>query len=89
MKSANLILTVSCISLGSTPHLGAWFGWEVLPLLILMASFVGAIVGIGMMALKNHEGSKPIPFGPYLAIAGWITALWGKGIWAWYLGMLV
>ena len=68
---------------------GAWFGWQLLPLLILMASLVGAIIGISMMVFKNHEGSKPIPFGPYLAIAGWITALWGEGIWAWYLGMLV
>ncbi|WP_281277699.1 prepilin peptidase [Thalassotalea mangrovi] len=67
---------------------GAWFGWQLLPLLILMASFVGAIIGISLMVLRNHEGSKPIPFGPYLAIAGWITALWGEGIWQWYLGLL-
>lgn len=67
---------------------GAWFGWQVLPILILMASLVGAIIGISLMVLKNHEGSKPIPFGPYLAIAGWITALWGDAIWAWYLGIL-
>ncbi len=68
---------------------GAWFGWQVLPLLILMASLVGAIIGISLMVFRNHEGSKPIPFGPYLAIAGWITALWGDGIWAWYLAKLV
>ncbi|WOH35813.1 A24 family peptidase [Thalassotalea fonticola] len=67
---------------------GAWFGWQLLPLLILMASLVGAVIGISLMVFRNHEGSKPIPFGPYLAIAGWITALWGEGIWAWYLGML-
>ncbi|WP_394172639.1 prepilin peptidase [Thalassotalea litorea] len=68
---------------------GAWFGWQLLPLLILMASLVGAIIGISLMVFRNHEGSKPIPFGPYLAIAGWITALWGEGIWSWYMGMLV
>ncbi|WP_371188161.1 A24 family peptidase [Thalassotalea maritima] len=67
---------------------GAWFGWQLLPLLILMASLVGAIVGISMMVLSNHERSKPIPFGPYLAVAGWITALWGEGIWAWYIGLI-
>ncbi|WNC72986.1 A24 family peptidase [Thalassotalea psychrophila] len=67
---------------------GAWFGWQLLPLLILMASLVGAIIGISLMVFRNHESSKPIPFGPYLAIAGWITALWGEGIWVWYLGML-
>ena len=68
---------------------GAWFGWQLLPLLILMASLVGAIIGVSLMVFRNHEGSKPIPFGPYLAIAGWITALWGEGIWGWYLAALV
>ncbi|WP_313904112.1 A24 family peptidase [Thalassotalea sp. PS06] len=68
---------------------GAWFGYALLPLLILMASLVGAVIGIALMVFKNHEGSKPIPFGPYLAIAGWITALFGEDIWSWYMGLLV
>ncbi|WP_371373523.1 prepilin peptidase [Thalassotalea aquiviva] len=68
---------------------GAWFGWQLLPLLILMASLVGAIIGIAMMVFNNHQGSKPIPFGPYLAIAGWITALWGNGMWNWYLNLVL
>jgi len=68
---------------------GAWIGWQLLPLLILMASAVGAVIGITLMLFKNHQREQAIPFGPYLAIAGWITLLWGNGIWAWYLGQLV
>ncbi len=68
---------------------GAWIGWQLLPLLILMASAVGAIIGISLMVLKNHQREQAIPFGPYLAIAGWITLLWGNGIWSWYLSTLV
>ena len=67
---------------------GAWIGWQLLPLLILMASAVGAIIGISMMMFKNHQREQAIPFGPYLAIVGWITLLWGNGIWAWYLSYL-
>jgi leader peptidase (prepilin peptidase)/N-methyltransferase len=67
---------------------GAWIGWQLLPLLILMASAVGAIIGISMMLFKNHQREQVIPFGPYLAIAGWITLLWGNGIWSWYLSYL-
>jgi len=64
---------------------GAWIGWQLLPILILMASVVGAIVGISLMLFKNHQREQAIPFGPYLAVAGWITILWGQGIWSWYL----
>lgn len=64
---------------------GAWIGWQLLPILILMASVVGAVVGISLMLLKNHQREQAIPFGPYLAVAGWITILWGQGIWSWYL----
>lgn len=64
---------------------GAWIGWQLLPILILMASVVGAIIGISLMLFKNHTREQAIPFGPYLAIAGWITILWGDGIWSWYL----
>jgi leader peptidase (prepilin peptidase)/N-methyltransferase len=64
---------------------GAWLGWQLLPILILMASVVGAIIGISLMLFKNHKREQAIPFGPYLAIAGWITLLWGEGIWSWYI----
>ena len=57
--------------------LGAWFGWQQLPMIILLSAVVGAVVGIGMMAFRKHGRDVPIPFGPYLAAAGWITMLWG------------
>ena len=68
---------------------GAWFGWQLLPLFILMASCVAAIVGISLIVFKKHQREQPIPFGPYLAVAGWITLLWGNDIWQWYLSNLV
>jgi len=65
--------------------LGAWLGWKMLPLIILMSAVVGAVVGVLMIAFKRHERSVPIPFGPYLAAAGWIAMLWGRDIVNWYL----
>ncbi len=67
---------------------GAWAGWQLLPLLILMASVVGAFVGICLILLKKNQRHQAIPFGPYLAVAGWITLLWGDGLLAWYLQQL-
>ena len=67
---------------------GAWAGWQLLPILILMASVVGAFVGISLMIFKNHQRGHAIPFGPYLAVSGWITLLWGDGVWSWYLQQL-
>lgn len=60
--------------------LGAWGGWQILPLTILLSSLVGAIIGLMMLRLRNAKTSTPIPFGPYLAIAGWIALLWGGQI---------
>ena len=65
--------------------LGAWGGWQVLPLTILLSSLVGAVLGLIMLRLRNAETSTPIPFGPYLAIAGWIALLWGDQISGSYL----
>ena len=65
--------------------LGAWGGWQVLPLTILLSSLVGAVLGLLMLRLRNAETSTPIPFGPYLAIAGWIALLWGEQITSSYL----
>ncbi|MGD8710297.1 MAG: A24 family peptidase [Ectothiorhodospiraceae bacterium] len=58
--------------------LGAWFGWKVLPLIVILSSFVGAAVGIAMIAGLGRHRDQPIPFGPYLAAAGWIAMLWGE-----------
>lgn len=60
--------------------LGAWGGWQILPLTILLSSLLGAVLGLIMLRLRNVETSTPIPFGPYLAIAGWIALLWGGQI---------
>lgn len=58
--------------------LGAWLGWQSLPLIILLSSVVGATIGITMILTKLQERAKPIPFGPYLALAGWIAMLYGE-----------
>ncbi|MDU8607052.1 A24 family peptidase [Pseudomonas syringae group sp. 247E2] len=60
--------------------LGAWGGWQILPLTILLSSLVGAVLGVIMMRVRGVESGTPIPFGPYLAIAGWIALLWGGQI---------
>ena len=65
---------------------GAWFGWTFIPLIIILSSASGAIIGITMMMFNKHERSTPIPFGPYLAIAGWVAMMWGEQIIHWYLG---
>jgi leader peptidase (prepilin peptidase)/N-methyltransferase len=64
---------------------GAWLGWQSLPLIILLSSAVGAVIGISLIMFRGRDRSIPIPFGPYLAIAGWIALLWGEQLTAWYL----
>ena len=66
--------------------LGAWLGWQALPLVILLSSLAGAIIGVALMVIKRRGRDIPIPFGPYLALAGWIALLWGDVILARYLG---
>ena len=58
----------------------AWLGWQVLAMVILLSSVVGAVVGIGLMTLASHARDKPIPFGPYLAAAGFLALFWGEAI---------
>ncbi len=60
--------------------LGAWLGWQFLPVIILLSSLVGAVVGISLVLLRQHQRSQPIPFGPYLAAAGWLALVWGETI---------
>jgi leader peptidase (prepilin peptidase)/N-methyltransferase len=67
--------------------IGAWLGWQVLPLTILLSSLVGAIVGIGLIVMAKHGRNVPIPFGPYLAVAGIIALFWGKSLTQAYLGI--
>jgi leader peptidase (prepilin peptidase)/N-methyltransferase len=65
--------------------IGAWTGWQLLPIVILFSSAVGAVTGILLILLKGHDRSQPLPFGPFLASAGWITLLWGQDILTLYL----
>ncbi|GAB1045075.1 prepilin peptidase [Shewanella algae] len=67
---------------------GAWLGWQMLPLIILLSSLVGALVGVLLILFKNLNRGNPIPFGPYIAIAGWVALVWGQQIVDWYLGTL-
>ncbi len=64
--------------------IGAWGGWQVVPLTVLFSSLVGAVLGLILLRLRKLQGGSPIPFGPYLAIAGWIALLWGGQITASY-----
>ena len=60
--------------------LGAWLGWAQIPAIVLISSLAGAVTGIAMIVLARHDHRVPIPFGPFLAFAGWITLLWGDVI---------
>ena len=65
--------------------LGAWLGWQALPIVILLSSLVGAVVGVLLITVQGRDRQTPIPFGPYLAAAGWIALLWGEQIKTTYL----
>jgi leader peptidase (prepilin peptidase)/N-methyltransferase len=65
--------------------LGAWLGWQALPLVIILSSLVGAVIGVVLIVALGRDRNVPIPFGPYLAAAGWITLLWGDAISGVYL----
>jgi leader peptidase (prepilin peptidase) / N-methyltransferase len=65
--------------------LGAWLGWQPLLLIILLSSVVGAVVGIGLILARNRGRDLQLPFGPYLAAAGWIALIWGDAISSAYL----
>jgi len=58
--------------------LGAWLGWQLLPLVILLSAGVGAAIGITLILIRRHQRSEPLPFGPFLAGAGWLALLWGQ-----------
>ncbi len=67
--------------------LGAWLGWQMLPLIILLSSLVGAVIG-GIILFLRKKGSQPIPFGPYLAAAGWVAMLWGDHLTDLYMNFM-
>jgi len=65
---------------------GAWLGWQSLLMIALLSSVVGAIVGISLIIVMGRDRQLPIPFGPYLAMAGWISLIWGEGLLQTYMG---
>jgi len=67
---------------------GALLGWQQLPLIILLSSVVGAVVGITLLSIQGKDKATPIPFGPYIAAAGWIALLWGEQLTTAYLRYL-
>jgi len=58
--------------------IGALVGWQVLPIVILLSSLVGALVGLSLIVFSGRDKNVPMPFGPYLAAAGWIAMMWGE-----------
>jgi leader peptidase (prepilin peptidase)/N-methyltransferase len=68
--------------------IGAWLGWQALPLVILLSSLAGAVIGIALIAASRMGRSVPMPFGPYLVIAGVVALVWGDAIVAGYLRLL-
>lgn len=68
---------------------GALLGWQQLPLIILLSSLVGAVIGSLLLTLQGRSKSSAIPFGPYIAAAGWIAMLWGQDITHWYVSKVL
>ncbi len=68
--------------------IGGWLGWQMLPLVILLSAMVGTIVGLAGIILQGRERGAKLPFGPYLAAAGFIALFWGKALNTWYLGRM-
>jgi leader peptidase (prepilin peptidase) / N-methyltransferase len=68
--------------------LGAWLGWQALPQIILLSSFVGALVGLGLILFRGRDRNIPIPFGPYLASAGFLSLLWGEELTTLFLSLV-
>jgi leader peptidase (prepilin peptidase)/N-methyltransferase len=67
---------------------GALLGWQSLLTIVLLSSVVGAIIGIALLSIQGKDKATPIPFGPYLASAGWVTLLWGTQIQVFYFNLL-
>ena len=67
--------------------LGAWLGWQMLLPIVLISALVGALVGVGLIVARRQQRGTPMPFGPFLAAAGWLVMLWGPQLVAGYLGL--
>jgi leader peptidase (prepilin peptidase)/N-methyltransferase len=69
--------------------LGAWLGWQLLPLVLLLSSVAGAVVGLVYLKLSKQNRDTPIPFGPFLCLAGFVALFWGKDLLNWYLQFIL
>jgi leader peptidase (prepilin peptidase)/N-methyltransferase len=67
--------------------LGAWLGWRMLLPIVMLAALVGAVAGIALILARRHQRGAPMPFGPFLAAAGWLALMWGPQIVARYLSL--
>jgi len=65
--------------------LGAWLGWKLLPLVIVLSAATGAVIGVLMIALRGRDRAAPMPFGPYLAAAGWLALMYGDFLLGFYM----
>jgi leader peptidase (prepilin peptidase)/N-methyltransferase len=68
--------------------IGAWLGWQMLPLVILLSAVVGTVVGVAGILLQGRDRGAKLPFGPYLAFAGFVALFWGQELNLWYLGRM-
>ena len=69
--------------------LGAWLGWQLLPLVLLLSSVAGAVVGLVYLKLSKQNRDTPIPFGPFLCLAGFVALFWGQDLLNWYLQFIL
>jgi len=67
---------------------GAWFGWQLVLLTLTFAAFLGSVVGIIMILCKKHKFQQELPFGPYIALVGWLNIFYDASIWHWYSKIL-
>ena len=67
--------------------LGAWLGWQLLPLVILLSAATGAVLGIFLIVVRGRDRAAPMPFGPYLAAAGWLAMMYGHALIEGYVRM--
>lgn len=68
--------------------LGAWLGWQQLPMIIILSALVGAVLGITLIVVRGRDRNVPMPFGPFLAAAGWLAMMYGQQIQDWWLASM-
>ena len=85
--TVNLFAVFTDLDASVIGAIAAWTGWHSLPMVILVSALIGAIVGVTLILAKGRDKNIPIPFGPYLSVAGWLSLLWGKQITDFYFSI--